>query len=224
MLAYNESDNEVVIIPLETEYDRPDVYTYESGNSRTIGSGALFKEIDMMPEQTIRYSPEWDEDIGGDHVEGGVVIDLEQEARSRWWPTTPPTKRLRLPSRREDRSTPSEQHRKQAQAQMFTLLLSLSSRPPTATPTDYTRTHTAPAQERHAAVKTLVVSPQHHNTKRLTAPFPVETTVVETLGLPGRPHDTDQIVTGATSLRTSRRHKRHFDAPSAIERSRPTHY
>ncbi|WP_059058745.1 hypothetical protein [Halobacterium hubeiense] len=32
-----------------------------------------------MPDETIRYTPEWDDDLGGNHVEGGFRLDLEQE-------------------------------------------------------------------------------------------------------------------------------------------------
>ncbi|WP_246308265.1 hypothetical protein [Halosimplex rubrum] len=41
-------------------------------------SGFL-KQHNIKPDQTIRYPPEWDEDIGSVKVPGALVIDLGQE-------------------------------------------------------------------------------------------------------------------------------------------------
>jgi len=79
ILAYNDSTNEIAIIPLDQKYDRSDVYAYRSGNTQTISARGFLKTNDIAPEETIRYTPEWDDDIGGDHVGGGFRIDLDQD-------------------------------------------------------------------------------------------------------------------------------------------------
>lgn len=79
MLAYNDSGNEIAIIPLEENYDRGDVYAHRAGKTHTISARGFLKNNDIMPDETIRYTPEWDDDIGGDNVEGGFRLDLDQE-------------------------------------------------------------------------------------------------------------------------------------------------
>lgn len=79
MLAYNDSANEIAIIPLEQNYDRGDVYAYQAGNTQTISARGFLKNNDIMPDETIRYTPEWDEDLGGEHIDGGFRIDLSQD-------------------------------------------------------------------------------------------------------------------------------------------------
>ena len=79
VLAYNESDNEIAVIPLEEKYDRPNIFALQSGDPPTISARRFLKYHDIIPDQTIRYSPEWDEDLGGDAVEGGLRIDLDED-------------------------------------------------------------------------------------------------------------------------------------------------
>jgi hypothetical protein len=79
ILAYNDSANEIAIIPLETNYNRPDVYAYSAGNANTISARGFLKTNDIMPEETIRYTPEWDDGLGGDAIDGGFRIDLTQD-------------------------------------------------------------------------------------------------------------------------------------------------
>lgn len=79
ILAYNEGANEIAIIPLE-DYDRMDVYSIQwSENRVTIAVSGFLKHNSIAPDQTIRYSPEWDEDIGNEKIPGSLVIDLNQE-------------------------------------------------------------------------------------------------------------------------------------------------
>jgi len=80
ILAYNEDSNEVAIIPLEKDYDRTNVYSLQWSDDRvSISASGFLKDNDIEPDQTIRYSPEWNEDIGSEQVPGGLVIDLDQE-------------------------------------------------------------------------------------------------------------------------------------------------
>ncbi|MDB2225768.1 MULTISPECIES: hypothetical protein [Halorubrum] len=80
ILAYNEANNEVALIPLSADYDRGDVYSLKrSDGSTVIAATGFFKEHDLSVDQTIRYSPEWNGDIGGDNVPGGLVIDLDED-------------------------------------------------------------------------------------------------------------------------------------------------
>ncbi|MCD2200906.1 hypothetical protein LPA44_13520 [Halobacterium sp. KA-4] len=79
MLAYNDSGNEIAIIPLEENYDRGDVYAHRAGKTHTISARGFLKNNDIMPDETIRYTPEWDDDIGSDHVDGGFRLDLDQD-------------------------------------------------------------------------------------------------------------------------------------------------
>lgn len=79
-LAYNEDSNEVALIPLSADYDRGDVYSLKrSDGSTVIAATGFFKEHDLSVDQTVRYSPEWDGDIGGNNVPGGLVIDLDED-------------------------------------------------------------------------------------------------------------------------------------------------
>ncbi|MFC7187594.1 hypothetical protein [Halorubrum yunnanense] len=80
ILAYNEDSNEVALIPLSTDYDRGDVYSLKrSDGSTVIAATEFFKEHDLSVDQTVRYSPEWNENIGGSNVPGGLVIDLDED-------------------------------------------------------------------------------------------------------------------------------------------------
>jgi hypothetical protein len=80
ILAYNEDDNEIAIIPLEEDYDRTNVYSLQWNDDRvSMSVSGFLKQHNIKPDQTIRYSLEWDEDIGSDHVPGGLVIDLDQD-------------------------------------------------------------------------------------------------------------------------------------------------
>jgi len=80
ILAYNEGANEIAIISLEEDYDWTDVYSIQwSENRVTIAVSGFLKHNSIAPDQTIRYSPEWDEDIGSEQVPGALVIDLDQE-------------------------------------------------------------------------------------------------------------------------------------------------
>jgi hypothetical protein len=80
ILAYNEDTNEVAIIPLEKDYDRTNVYSLQWSDDRvSISASGFLKDNDIEPDQTIRYSPEWNEDIGSEQVPGGLVIDLDQD-------------------------------------------------------------------------------------------------------------------------------------------------
>ncbi|WP_204365938.1 hypothetical protein [Halorubrum saccharovorum] len=80
ILAYNEDDNEIAIIPLEEDYDRTDVYSLQWNDDRvSMSVSGFLKQNNIKPDQTIRYPPEWDEDIGSEQVPGALVIDLDQE-------------------------------------------------------------------------------------------------------------------------------------------------
>ncbi|TYT61773.1 hypothetical protein FYC77_12175 [Natrialba swarupiae] len=37
------------------------------------------KDNGIRPEHTIRYTPEWDDDLGGSIADGGLRIDLGQD-------------------------------------------------------------------------------------------------------------------------------------------------
>ena len=80
MLAYNEEANEIVIIPLEENYDKPNVYGLHDGEQPTIAARIFLKSYGLMPETTLRYTPEYDETLGPDAVDGGLRIDLDQDA------------------------------------------------------------------------------------------------------------------------------------------------
>ncbi|EMA06173.1 hypothetical protein [Haloarcula marismortui] len=80
ILAYNENTNEIAIIPLEQNYDRTNVYSLQWNDDRvSMSVGGFLKQNDIKPDQTMRYPPEWDEDIGNEHVPGGLLVDLDQE-------------------------------------------------------------------------------------------------------------------------------------------------
>ena len=80
ILAYNENTNEIAIVPLEQNYDRTNVYSLQWNDDRvSMSVGGFLKQNDIKPDQTMRYPPEWDEDIGNEHVPGGLVVDLDQE-------------------------------------------------------------------------------------------------------------------------------------------------
>ena len=79
ILAYNESDNEIALVPLETEYDKPNVFALQSGDPPQISARTFLKYHDIIPEKTIRYTPEWDDTLGGEAVDGGLRVDLDQD-------------------------------------------------------------------------------------------------------------------------------------------------
>jgi hypothetical protein len=80
ILAYNEDANEIAIIPLEEEYDRTNVYSLQWNDDRvSMSVSGFLKQNNIKPDQTIRYPPEWDEDIGSEKVPGALVIDLDQD-------------------------------------------------------------------------------------------------------------------------------------------------
>ncbi|MDL0126373.1 hypothetical protein PNP85_09900 [Halobacterium salinarum] len=80
ILAYNEDDNEIAIIPLDEDYDRTNVYSLQWDDDRgSMSVSGFLKQNNIKPDQTIRYPPEWDEDIGSEQVPGALVIDLDQE-------------------------------------------------------------------------------------------------------------------------------------------------
>ncbi|SNR57583.1 hypothetical protein [Halorubrum vacuolatum] len=80
LFTYDEDDNEIALIPLDQYFDRDFVTKIDNeDNSAVIAASGFFKDRGMMPEQTIRYRPEWDESLGGDNVDGGLRIDLDQE-------------------------------------------------------------------------------------------------------------------------------------------------
>lgn len=80
MLGYNNSTNEIVLLPLEHDIDRRDVFAAQPMEGRIhIAATRFFKEIGVEIEQTVRYSPEWNEELGGDNIDGGLVIDLDDE-------------------------------------------------------------------------------------------------------------------------------------------------
>lgn len=82
ILAYNEDANEIAIIPLEEDYDKTNVYSLQWTDNRvSIAVSGFLKQNNIQPEQTIRYPPEWDEDMGGDKVPGALVIDLDQDGK-----------------------------------------------------------------------------------------------------------------------------------------------
>lgn len=80
MLAYNEGANEIVLIPLPEDYDKPNVYGIHEGDQPTIAARLFLKSYGLLPETTLRYTPEYDEAIGPDTVDGGLRIDLDQDA------------------------------------------------------------------------------------------------------------------------------------------------
>lgn len=75
-LYYHEDQNQVGIEPI-SEYDPTDDRLYkinpDSSGSVTINARAFMKHHDIQHDQTVRYTPEWDEDFGL------LVVDLEQE-------------------------------------------------------------------------------------------------------------------------------------------------
>lgn len=82
ILGYDDSTNEIAIIPLKSDPDRPDVYSLQWNESKdrvTISASGFLKEHNIDPDQTIRYSPEWNESIGGDHIDGALILDMDSE-------------------------------------------------------------------------------------------------------------------------------------------------
>lgn|GEM_PF-6712532 len=81
ILSYNESDNEIVIIPLDEAHDHPSVHGIShTGERVAIGASGFVKNHDIRLEQTMRYRPEWDDGLGNDAINGGLRIDLDQDA------------------------------------------------------------------------------------------------------------------------------------------------
>lgn len=80
ILAYNENSNEIAIIPLDKDYDRTDVYSLQWSEDRvSVSASGFLKDNDIKTDKTMRYSPEWDDDIGNSNVPGGLLIDLDQD-------------------------------------------------------------------------------------------------------------------------------------------------
>lgn len=80
ILAYNENSNEIAIIPLDQDYDRTDVYSLQWSEDRvSVSASGFLKDNNIQTDKTIRYSPEWDDDIGNSKVPGGLLIDLDQD-------------------------------------------------------------------------------------------------------------------------------------------------
>jgi len=81
ILSYNESDNEIVIIPLDEAHDHPSVHEINhTGERVAIGASGFVKNHDIKLEHTMRYRPEWDDDLGNEAIDGGLRIDLDQDA------------------------------------------------------------------------------------------------------------------------------------------------
>ena len=76
-MAYYNDANEIILVPLEQRFDRGDVYGYKPGG--TITGRTFVKEYGIERDEPIRYHPEWDEDIGGNQVDGGFRVDLDQD-------------------------------------------------------------------------------------------------------------------------------------------------
>lgn len=68
-----------MIIPLKKNYDRPDVYAYNAEDNSIFSARGFLKNNDLMPDETTRYAPEWDEDLGSDATNGGFRIALNQD-------------------------------------------------------------------------------------------------------------------------------------------------
>lgn len=82
VLGYDNSTNEIAIIPLKSDPDRPDVYSLQWNENRdrvTISASGFLKEHDIATDKTIRYSPEWNESIGGQRIDGALIIDMNSE-------------------------------------------------------------------------------------------------------------------------------------------------
>jgi len=54
-------------------------------HTHTISSRGFLKNNGIMPDETTRYAPEWDEDLGGDAIDGGFRINLDQDEKSSAW-------------------------------------------------------------------------------------------------------------------------------------------
>ena len=54
MLAYNESDNDIAVIPLEQAYDKPNVFSLNSGSPPTISAREFMRAHQLTPEKTAR--------------------------------------------------------------------------------------------------------------------------------------------------------------------------
>ena len=76
-MAYYNDANEIILVPLGQRFDRRDVYNYKPGG--TITGRNFVKEYGIEQDETVRYHPEWDDDIGGEHVDGGFRVDLDQD-------------------------------------------------------------------------------------------------------------------------------------------------
>lgn len=79
ILAYNDGENTIAVIPLETYFEKPNVYKIHGGEKPIISARNFLKDNGIEPTETIRYRPEWDESIGGNTVAGGLRIDLDKD-------------------------------------------------------------------------------------------------------------------------------------------------
>jgi len=83
MLAYYKNTKTVAIIRLPKEYNKQGVYKLRwDGETAIVAATRFFKQHDIDTEQTIRYEPEWDEDITGDDLPGALLIDLRDDGET----------------------------------------------------------------------------------------------------------------------------------------------
>jgi hypothetical protein len=80
ILAYESGANQIVIIPLEEDYDRSNVYTLQTtGDHVLVSASGFFKDNGIDTDKTVRYNPEWDENKTKEGQPGALVIDLDQD-------------------------------------------------------------------------------------------------------------------------------------------------
>jgi len=79
-LSYNEDSNEIAIVPLEVEVDREGICSIRRTEDRVkIAASQFLKDFELMPEETVRYRPEWRKESGSADIPGRLIIDLDQD-------------------------------------------------------------------------------------------------------------------------------------------------
>lgn len=80
ILGYEPDANQIVILPLEQDVDAKKVWSLQTNDERvTISARSFFKQHALERDETVRYTPEWDEDKTEDGQPGALLIDLDQD-------------------------------------------------------------------------------------------------------------------------------------------------
>jgi hypothetical protein len=80
MMAYYSRTKTIAITPLPEQISHPKVYSLLwEGNNAEINASGFFKHNEIETEQTVRYKPEWDEDVTSEDLPGALLIDLRDD-------------------------------------------------------------------------------------------------------------------------------------------------